>query len=349
MLEGVTPGERIKNLSRWPVVVAPMAGGPSTVDLVVAAAEAGALGFLAGGYITADAMASQMAAVRDATDAPFGVNVFVPGSPTTDPASLAAYVDSIEPEANACGATLGTSAWDDDGYAGKIDVVLDRPPAVVSFTFGCPSPDEMRALQAAGSLVAITVTTPEEGMEALRLGPDCLCLQGSEAGGHRGHFANEDRPDQDRPLRSLLASLRRRTSVPLIAAGGISRPEDVVLALAAGATRVQVGTAFLCCLESGTHPTFRSALSDTSFPATDITRAFSGRRARALVNGFMRRHTAAPAAYPEINNVTRPLRVAAAAAGDPDHMSLYAGSGWRPAGSASVGEVVERLVSGLRP
>jgi nitronate monooxygenase len=347
MLAGVSADGQLRNLSRWPIVVAPMAGGPSTVGLVVAAAEAGALGFLAGGYKSADAMAAEIDAVRSGTGSAFGVNVFMPGEPAEDRAVLSSYVRSLAEEARALGVSLGPPDWDDDAYAAKFDVLLAQSPPMVSFTFGCPTPEEVRALQAAGTLVALTVTTPEEAMLALRSRPDALCLQGSEAGAHRGHYVNDDRPDQDRPLRSLLASLRRRTRVPLIAAGGIWNPEQVVGALAGGATQVQVGTAFLRCHESGIHPTYRSALGDHRFATTAVSRAFSGRRARALVNQMMLRHAPAPAAYPEINNATRPLRAAAAQAGDPDHMSLYAGVGFRHAEDRSAGEVVEYLVSGL--
>ena len=198
-----------------------MAGGPSTVDLVAAAGRAGALGFLAGGYKTAAGLAEEMAAVRAAGAETFGVNLFVPGAPTTDPEGLAAYLGQLETDAAVVGVALGEAAWDDDDYAGKVDAVLAAPPAAVSFTFGIPAVEVVRALQAAGSAVLLTVTTPEEADVALRVGPDGLCLQGAEAGAHRGSLTNGDRPDEDRPLRALLAAVRRRTLVPLVAAGGV--------------------------------------------------------------------------------------------------------------------------------
>jgi nitronate monooxygenase len=341
------PGRTLWDLSRWPLVVSPMAGGPSTVDLVVAASGAGAFAFLAGGYNTAPALAEEMAAVRVAGVASFGVNVFVPGGPARDGAALAAYVASLEREATALGATLGSPDWDDDAYAGKLDVLLDEPPAMVSFTFGCPEPEVVRSLQAGGARVAVTVTTPEEAALALRAGPDCLCLQGAEAGAHRGSFANDDRPDQDRPVRALLAAVRRRTRVPLIAAGGVAGPDDVARLLAGGAAMVQAGTAFLRCHESGAHPVYKDALASRAAAVTGVTRAYSGRRARGVVNTMMRDHQGAPAAYPEINNATRPLRAAAAAAGDAGHMSIYAGTGFRATAAVPVTEVVARLVSGV--
>ena len=254
------------------------------------------------------------------------MNLFLPGRPTTDSEGLAAYLRVLAAEAAALGTTLGDPEWDDDDYPRKLDLLLAEPPAVVSFTFGVPAPDVVRALQDAGSLVVVTVSTPEEASVALRVGPDALCLQGSEAGAHRGSLANDFRPDADRPIRALLAAVWGRTLVPLIAAGGVGGPADVRDLLARGATLVQAGTAFLRCPESGAHPLAKAALADPSFGSTAVTRAFSGRRARALVNAMVRDHAGAPAAYPEINNATRPLRAAAAAAGDPQHMSLYAGS-----------------------
>jgi nitronate monooxygenase len=333
--------------SRWPLVVAPMAGGPSTVELVVAAAGAGALGFLAGGYKTAAGLADEMGAVAAAGVDAFGVNLFVPGGPTADSAGLAAYLAQLESDAAALGSAVGEASWDDDDYAAKVDVVVAAAPVAVSFTFGVPDADVVRSLQAAGSAVLLTVTTPEEAVRALQVEPDALCLQGAEAGAHRGSLVNDDRPDEDRPIRALLAAVRRRTLVPLVAAGGVGGPGEVAELLARGAAAVQAGTAFLRCPESGAPAALKGALADPAFSGTAVTRAFSGRRARALVNAMVEDHHGAPAAYPEINNATRPLRAAAARADDPQHMSLYAGTAFRQAEARPAAEVVERLVSGL--
>jgi nitronate monooxygenase len=277
------------------------------------------------------------------------VNVFVPGAPTTDPAGLAGYLTRLETDAAAVGVPLGEAVWDDDGYAGKVDVVLAAPPAAVSFTFGIPSADVVLALQEAGSAVLLTVTTPEEAAVALRVAPDALCLQGAEAGAHRGSLTNDDRPDEDRPVRALLAAVRRRTLVPLVVAGGVGGPDDVVDLLDRGADLVQVGTAFLRCHESGAPATVKEALATSAaFGATEVTRAFSGRRARALRNTMVREYPDAPAAYPEINNATRPLRARAARAGDPEHMSLYAGTAFGRAEAEPAAAIVERLVSRVR-
>jgi nitronate monooxygenase len=324
-----------------------MAGGPSTPALVVAAAEAGAIGFLAGGYKSADDMATEMALVRAGTAGAFGVNVFVPGRPTAMPEALEEYLEALKVEAGILGARLGQPRWDDDAYQDKLDVLVADPPPIVSFTFGCPGREIVAALHASGTLVAVTVTTPAEAALAHEAGVDCLCLQGAEAGAHRGSFTNDAAPQQDHTLAALLTSVPRHSDLPLIAAGGISGPREAAAALGAGATLVQLGTAFLRCPESGAHVLYKDALANPHFTGTALTRAFSGRPARSLVNAFVRAHEGAPAAYPEVNNATRPLRAAAAAAGDPEWMSLYAGVGFRLAQPVAAAEIIQRLTPGL--
>ena len=213
-------------------------------------------------------MAAEIARVRAATPGAFGVNLFVPGHTTSEPAALSSYVGLLQKEATDLGAEIGPPRWDDDGYEAKLDVLLADPPPLVSFTFGCPSTDAVRALQHAGALVAITVTTPDEAVRAEQAGADALCLQGSEAGAHRGSFTNDTGPAQDHPLAALLARVRGSSDRPLIAAGGLGGPEDVAAVLAAGASQVQLGTAFLRCPESGAHPLYKAALGDPRFTAT---------------------------------------------------------------------------------
>ena len=321
-----------------PIVVAPMAGGPSTAELVIAAARAGALGFLAAGYKTAEAMTAEIAAVRAATGEPFGVNVFVPGAPCGDPAELRTYLDSLSADG-----TTGDASWDDDHFDAKIAALLAGPPPAVSFTFGCPPPEVVTALQHEGVTVIITVTSPDEAVAAASAGADAVCSQGFEAGAHRGTFGNDDAPGRDLGLLSLIGAVAAVTGLPQIAAGGIMGPREVNAVLAAGALAAQCGTAFLRCPESGAHPLHKAALADPRYTATTLTRAFSGRPARGLVNQFIRDHPDAPPAYPEVNNATRTLRAAAAARGDTERMSLWAGQGYRSAIEQPAGKVIERL------
>ena len=333
-----------QRLARCPVVVAPMAGGPSTAGLVIAASAAGALGFLAAGYKTAAAMRAEMAAVEAGSAAPYGVNVFVPGAPT-DPAALEDYLAQLEPDAAALGVAPGRPEWSDDDWDAKLAALLAHPPAVASFTFGCPEAGVIAALRAAGSAVWVTVTTPDEAALAASRGADGLCVQGPEAGAHRGTFSAGAGPAEV-PLRRLLADVAAVASLPLVAAGAIMSRQDVTSALAAGAVAVQCGTAFLRCLESGAHPLHKAALADPLFPGTAVTWAFTGRPARGLVNRFMLDHPDAPPGYPEVHFATRPLRAAAAAARDTSRMNLWAGEGYRAATTRSAAEIVAMLADG---
>lgn len=326
-----------------PLIVAPMGGGPSTPELVVAAAEAGALGFIAGGYQTVDQLHAQIADVRAATTAAFGVNVFVPGKPTGNRGALDTYLAALEPDARRLNVELGPASWDDDHWDQKAELLVDAAPPAVSFTFGCPPPSLVNALQQAGSVVMVTVTNASEANQAVATGADALCLQGIEAGAHRGTFDPDDRSGLE--TLALVTAIATTVDVPLIVAGGIALPSQVEAAFAAGAVAVQAGTAFLRSHESGAHPLHKAALVDPQFRTTVLTKSFSGRVARGLTNDFMRRHANAPAAYPEINNATRPLRAAASKQGDTHTMSLWAGTGHRHAKEAPAAEIVDWLTA----
>ncbi|PSL04568.1 nitroalkane oxidase [Haloactinopolyspora alba] len=325
-----------------PIVAAPMAGGPSTPALATAVGDAGGLGFLAAGYAAPATVAEQIRQVRSATTAPFGVNVFVPGAPA-DPAAVAAYRAELEPEAARYDADLPEpDPGDDDHWDDKLALLVDDPVPVVSFTFGVPDRDVVQRLRAAGSAVLVTVTSPGEAAAAVSAGADVLCVQGPEAGGHRGTFDPEADPDPT-PLPALLAAVTAMSPIPVVAAGGIMTGDDVAAAMRAGTVAVQLGTAFLRTPESGARRAHKDALADARFDTTTLTRAFSGRWARGLRNGFVDAHPDAPAGYPMVDQMTKPLRAAAAALGDPERMSLWAGTGYRAATEEPAATVTTRL------
>src|SRR5260370_25681872 len=139
-----------RELLRRPVVVAPMAGGPSTADLVIAASAAGALGFLAAGYKSAAAIRAEMDTVEASAAGPYGLNLFVPGAPAPDPEAVRGYVAGLAAEADALGVQPGEPRWTDDDWDAKIATLLNHPPPVVSFTFRCPAAGLVAALQTAG-------------------------------------------------------------------------------------------------------------------------------------------------------------------------------------------------------
>ena len=311
-----------------PLVAAPMAGGPSTPALVAAVASAGGLGFLPAGYRATSAVTADIEQVRRLTSAPFGVNVFLPGGPTPEPEAVAAYRERLAPEAAALGVEPGEPRWEDDEVDAKLAAVAGVP--LVSLTFGRPSAYVVETLRAAGSAVVVTVTSVQEALSAAAVHPDALWVQGAEAGAHRGSFTDDEDTGPAVALRLLLTAVRAVTELPLVAAGGLMDGADVRAVLDLGATWAAMGTAFLGCPEAGTSPTHLAALQDPRFTRTALTRAFTGRPARALVNDFLLEHDVeAPRGYPEVHHLTRPLRTAAAAAGDADRLHLWAGEGWQ--------------------
>ncbi len=312
-----------------PVFAAPMAGGPTTPALVLAAAGVGSLGFLAAGYQQAETLAVQVAGVAAETDA-YGVNLFAPHPVLVDPRAYAAYREALRPLAARLRVDLPEQpVEDDDHWHEKIDVLVAAAPRVVSFTFGLPDPATVSALHLSGSLLAQTVTTADEARQGVEAGMDALVVQAPAAGGHSGTFTPE-RPLVDRSLPDLVAEIRAATSLPLVAGGGVVRPEHVAAALAAGADAVAVGTALLLTPEAGTSPVNRAAFTETWRGDTTLTRAFTGRPARGVPNDFMARYDdTAPLGYPALHHLTSPIRRASAAQGDPEHVNLWAGSGYR--------------------
>lgn len=309
------------------IVLAPLAGGPSTPELAAAVSNAGGLGFLGAGYLSVDELERRIHATRSLTQAPFGVNLFVVEERPVDRVALDAYLATIDGE-------LGEARYDDDALDDKVTLLEQERVAVVSTTFARPPDAIVARLRASGAEVWVTVTTPEEASAA---DADALVLQGAEAGGHRGSWTDADAPDLT--VDELLAQVERR--VPLVAAGGIATRERVREVLAAGATHVQVGTAFLLCPEAGTSEPHRRALAGGG--ETAVTRAFTGRRARGIVNEFMRAHPDAPSAYPWIHHATAPLRAEARAVGDAERINLWAGTAFAEARPEPAADVVARL------
>jgi nitronate monooxygenase len=326
-----------------PIVQAPLGGGPSTPALAAAVSNAGGFGFLATAYRTAEAIREEIRELRGFTAAPFGVNLFVPSDPDVDESALAEYLERLAADASRYGAEVGRARSDDDGWQEKLDVLHEERVPVVSFTFGCPSAEVLASLKAVGSEVWVTVTDPEEARIAEAAGADVLVLQGVEAGGHRASFVDRDGADGFGIL-ALLRLVRAEVDLPLVAAGGIADGPAVAAVLVAGAAAAQLGTAFLRAPEAGTNDAHREALAAET--PTALTRAFTGRLARGLVNRFLLEHSEeAPVAYPHIHHATAPIRAEARRRGDPDGFNLWAGQAHRLAREMPAAEIVRTLSS----
>ncbi|HSO99779.1 MAG TPA: nitronate monooxygenase [Solirubrobacteraceae bacterium] len=325
-----------------PIVLAPLAGGPSTPELAAAVSNAGGLGFLAGGYLSAEALADRLDATRRLTDGPLGVNLFVPGAGPAPAAVVAAHRARVAELAAAEGLELGEPKWDDDGWEAKLAVVQRQAPAVVSFTFGCPPPEVIGAVRRAGSEAWVTITSPGEARGAAAAGADALVVQGAEAGGHRASF-RDDPELEPIGLLALLGLVGAAVDLPLVASGGIGSGAGLAAALCAGATAAQLGSAFLLAPEAGTASAHRQALARDG--TTVLTRAFSGRLARGIRNRFMTAVGAGPVAYPEVHHLTAPLRRQARERGDAGLINLWAGQAFSLARERPAGESVRQLAA----
>jgi nitronate monooxygenase len=331
-----------------PVIAAPMAGGPTTPDLVVAVAEVGSIGFLAGGYKTAELLAEQITVVRRRTPT-FGVNLFAPNPVPVEPSAFRRYAGAIQSEADAYGLQVADAEPrdDDDAWAAKLDVLLSDPVPIVSFTFGIPEQPVIAAFRAAGTLTVQTVTTLDEARLADEVGVDVLAVQASSAGGHSGTLTPGVLPATV-ALPKLVAAIYGETRRPIIGAGGVATPAEVAAIRHAGAAAVMVGTILLRSDESGASAVHKAALADVTRPGTVVTRAFTGRPARGLTNEFIQKYEAiAPLGYPAIHYLTTGLRRAAAAAGNPELVNLWAGTGYRSATAEPAGTILTHLASAL--
>ena len=331
-----------------PVLAAPMAGGPTNPALVAAAARAGSLGFLAGGYKTPAALEQQIVEVRAQTGT-FGVNLFVPNPGPVDVAEFRRYAAALQAEADHYGLRLAGAepVEDDDGWPEKVDLLIRDPVPVVSFTFGLPDRSVIAALKRAGTLILQTVTSPEEARLAAQAGADVLAVQALGAGGHSGTLTPQRVPAAV-PLPVLAAAVQDGTGLPVVAAGGLSTPAEVAAVLRGGADAVMVGTALLCSDESGASAVHQAAIADPGRGPTVLTRAFTGRPARALPNTFTRKYgEMAPLGYPAIHHLTSGLRRASAAAGNPELVNLWAGTGYRNATTGPAGTILAHLASAV--
>jgi nitronate monooxygenase len=264
------------------------------------------------------------------------------------PGSTAAYADALRPLAQRYGAELPRDpVEDDDHWHSKLEMLRRNPVPVVSFTFGIPPRQVIDSLRAQGTIVVQTVTNTAEARAATDAGADMLAVQGCAAGAHSATLTPNRFPDPI-PTAVLVAMIRDATRLPVIAAGGLATPAQVAAVAHSGAHAVMVGTALLRTPESGATPIHRAAIADHSRGETVLTRSFTGRPARALRNRFIDRYNAiAPPGYPAVHHLTSPIRKAAAAAGDPEAVHLWAGTGYQQATAGQATDVLRMLASTL--
>jgi nitronate monooxygenase len=341
--------------TRYPIVQAPMAGGTDTPDLAAAVSAAGGLGSLGCGYLAPREITAAIERVRALTREPFAVNLFVLSGPgpspadsdfeplDRDPAPMLELLGAYHRELRLPPPALPTSPG--VPFAEQVAAVLAARVPVFSFTFGIPPPDVLAAFAAAGTLTVGTATTVREAALLAAAGVDAISAQGAEAGGHRGSFAADFAASMV-PTAALVRGIVRDVALPVVAAGGIMDGAGICAALELGAVAAQLGTAFVACPESGASAAYKGAILGATDDTTAITRVFSGRPARGLRNRFMTEvepHADAVLPYPWQNAATRPLRAAAARAGDAGLLNLWAGQGVSRARALPAAELVATL------
>lgn len=313
---------------RHPIVLAPMAGGPSSPALAAAVSNEGGLGFLGGNYLAPTALREEIQRTKQLTTKPFGVNLFVPSYPASPTAK---EMQEMLDFTNELRRKLGINPLSDvpptkDNFAEQVQIILEEKPAAFSFVFGSLSESIIQKFKDHGIKVIGTASSFDEASQLQDAGVDAICLQGFEGGGHRGVFPTN--PDQELPLRTLLESILGKIRLPLIAAGGLMTGQDIKDVLNRGASAAQLGTAFLLAKEAGTSKPYREALLSKN-KQTEITTAFSGRRARGLVNHYMKEFKAKqknPLPFPIQNTLTGDIRRKATEMGVSDFISLWAGT-----------------------
>ncbi|OII67197.1 nitronate monooxygenase family protein [Streptomyces sp. CC77] len=316
-----------------PVVQGPFGGGLSSVALTTAVSEAGGLGSYGAHVLAPEEITGLVGELKTHTSRPFAVNLWVPqedeARPWPDAAELAPHIRRLHPYHEALGLPAATAEGVPPvpDFAAQAEALLAAAPPVVSFVMGLPPAWVRDEARRRGILVIGTATTVDEAVALEHAGVDAVVASGSDAGGHRGAFL--------RPVReslvgtfSLVPQVADAVSVPVIAAGGIADGRGMAAALTLGADAVQIGTAFLATRESGASPAHKQALSSPEARTTVLTRLFSGRTARGIVNRFIRDlapYEDSVPPYPVQSALMQAVRREAGAQGRADLASLWAG------------------------
>ncbi|HEY2399915.1 MAG TPA: nitronate monooxygenase [Steroidobacteraceae bacterium] len=338
----------------WPIIQAPMAG-TSSPALAAASANAGALGSIGVGAVNAAAAQKMIADFRARSSRSLNVNLFCHQPAQSDPAREAAWIERLRPEFANLGAEPPRALTEiyQSFIADRpmLEMLLSERPRVVSFHFGVPPDQTVRALREAGIVTLASATNLIEARIAERAGVNAIVAQGYEAGGHRGMF-DPDAADDRLGTFALTRLLAQRLNVPVIAAGGIMDGAGIAAALKLGASAAQMGTAFIGCPESDADAGFRAALASEAAFHTTMTRVISGRPARCLANRFTAWgrdvEAAAIPAYPIAYDAGKALNASGKKANQAGYGAQWAGQGAPMARSLPAAELIGTLVNEIQ-
>jgi nitronate monooxygenase len=332
----------------FPIIQAGMAGGTTTPLLVSTVCNAGALGTLGAGYMSPQQIRESIKEIRQLTNRPFAVNLFVPETFNEDEL---AKVPSANLAMKSFREQLGIEeqlvSKFNESFNDQVAVVLEEKVPIISFTFGIPSPEMMKEFKKNHVITIGTATSVDEAIELEANGVDIIVGQGNEAGGHRGTFKVNYEESLIGTM-ALIPQIVDHVKVPVVASGGIMDGRGLLASLVLEADGVQMGTAFLTCFESGAHSEHKRAILDSNERSTVVTRSFSGKAARGVKNQFiseMEQHLNVIPNYPIQNALTKDIRSAAAKQNRSEFMSMWAGQGLRLSHSKSAEDLIKNITN----
>ncbi|MFP3919265.1 nitronate monooxygenase [Lysinibacillus telephonicus] len=339
----------------YPIIQAPMAGGITTSPLVSEVSNSGGLGMIGAGYMTPVQMREQIKEIKQLTTKPFGVNLFVPNEVNVfeneiKSKSANQFLNPIREQLNVSpkdSVDISTIHNAQETFHDQVKIVIEEKVSICSFTFGIPSKKVINELKQHNIILVGTATTVKEAVENEKAGMDIIVLQGSEAGGHRGSFLDNDQESMI-GLMSLIPQVVDNVRIPIIAAGGIMDGRGLMASLCLGAKGVQMGTAFLTCVESGAHKVYKEAVLNAHEDQTVLTRSFSGKWARGIKNKFiseMKKHEEVLPDFPVQNILTQDIRKASATQNNQDYMSLWSGQSPRLAKNQTVETLIHNIIA----
>lgn len=337
----------------YPIIQAPMAGGVTTSRLVAEVSNSGGLGMIGAGYMTPDQIREQIREIKQFTSNPFGINLFVPNEfkvTENDIKSANQFLNPIRQQLNLNikdNFELPNFHHIVEKFMEQLKVVIEEKVPICSFTFGIPSKEMITELKQSNIILMGTATTVREAIENEKAGMDIVVVQGSEAGGHRGSFIDGNQESLV-GLMSLIPQVIDAVNIPVVAAGGIMDARGLMASICLGAKGVQMGTAFLTCIESGAHQVHKEAILNANEDHTVLTRSFSGKWARGIKNKFileMQSHERLLPDFPVQNTLTQEIRKTASEQNNQDFLSLWSGQSPRLAKNQTVESLIQNIIA----
>ncbi|WP_087973973.1 NAD(P)H-dependent flavin oxidoreductase [Oceanobacillus rekensis] len=338
---------------KYPIIQAPMAGGITTTELVSEVSNYGGLGMIGAGYMTPIQIRTQIREIKQLTSNSFGINLFVPNEFDVTDQEVKSVNQILRPIREQLNLhpidSLEIPTFNHllEEFNEQIKTVIEEKVPICSFTFGIPPREVIHELKQHHIILMGTATTVREALENEKAGMDIIVVQGSEAGGHRGNFT-QGYQESLVGLMSLIPQVADNVSIPVVSAGGIMDGRGLTASICLGAKGVQMGTAFLTCVESGANELHKEEILNAHEDQTVLTRSFSGKYARGVKNKFiseMLQNEASLPDFPVQNILTKGIRKASSSQNNRDYMSLWSGQSPRLAKRQTVNALIKGVIS----